>query len=54
VVVAVRVHGRPHEAVVADLVEGVVAANRLTVGEAAELRRALMAAVLGEEEASAA
>lgn len=53
-VVAVRVRGRTMEAVVSDMVEGVVAANRLSPGDAARHRPALRAAVLGEEEASAA
>src|SRR5205085_12146788 len=53
-VVAVRVHGRSLEAVVTDMVEGVLAANPQADGEGVELRRALLAAVLGEEEASAA
>jgi len=52
--VAVRVHGRSLEAVVTDMVEGVLAANRVPAGEASELRHALLAAVGGEEEASAA
>ena len=50
-VVAVRVHGRSMEAVVADMVEGVLAANRRAGGERPEHREALLAAVLGEEEA---
>jgi hypothetical protein len=53
-VVAVRVHGRTLEAVVTDMVEGVLAANRSAPGDVAELRAALLEAVLGEEEASAA
>ncbi len=53
-VVAVRVHGRSIEAVVADMVEGVLAANDVPVGEEAGYREALKSAVLGEEEASAA
>jgi len=51
-VVAVRVHGRSLEAVVTDMVEGVLAANGAVQG--AEHRQALLTAVLGEEEASAA
>jgi len=53
-VVAVRVHGRSLEAVVTDMVEGVLAANRSAVGDGEELREALLAAVAGEDEASAA
>jgi hypothetical protein len=56
-VVAVRVHGRSLEAVVTDMVDGVLAANRGADGQAVdtlEHRRALLAAALGEEEASAA
>jgi hypothetical protein len=56
-VVAVRVHGRSLEAVVTDMVDGVLAANRAAdgqVGNTPEHRRALLAAALGEEEASAA
>jgi hypothetical protein len=40
-VVAVRLRGRSHGAVVADMVEGVVVANRLTGAEAARVRAAL-------------
>ena len=53
-VVAVRVHGRSIEAVVADMVEGVLAANHVTPGDRAAHRQALLDAVLGEDEASAA
>ncbi len=53
-VVAVRVHGRSIEAVVADMVEGVLAANPSAAGDATKHREALLAAVPGEEEASAA
>ena len=52
-VVAVRVHGRSLEAVVTDMVEGVLAANRRSP-RGSEHRQALLVAVLGEEEASAA
>ena len=45
-VVAVRVAGRPFHAVVDDLVEGVVAANRLTGDAAGEARTRLRAAAL--------
>jgi hypothetical protein len=44
-VVAVRHRGRQPAAVVADLVEGVVVANRLTGGEAMRTRSALWEAV---------
>ncbi len=53
-VVAVRVHGRSIEAVITDMVEGILAANPLVTGDASELRRELLAVALGEEEASAA
>jgi hypothetical protein len=43
--VAVRVRGRPWLAVLADLVDGVVAANQLTGAEAAHCRTELWAAV---------
>jgi hypothetical protein len=49
-VVAVRVHGRPWPAVLADLVEGVVVANRLVGPRADELRAALWTAAGGEAE----
>ena len=45
VVVAVRVDGRAAAAVVSDLVEGVIAANRLAGEEADRARQALLAAV---------
>lgn len=45
--VAVRVRGRPWAAVLADMIEGVVAANRLLGPEADRLRGALWAAVEG-------
>ena len=44
-IVAVRVRGRPIAAVVADMVEGIVAANRLKGVEADRTRAALWAAV---------
>ncbi|MFN2504322.1 MAG: hypothetical protein ABR540_08835 [Acidimicrobiales bacterium] len=44
-VVAVRVRGRPMSTVVADLVEGVLAANRLDPGRAAVVRRQLLSAL---------
>jgi hypothetical protein len=43
--VAVRVRGRPVEAIVADLVEGVLAANGLAGADASRARRALWAGV---------
>ncbi len=43
--VAVRLRGRPFAAVVADMVEGVVVANRLDGTEATRVRTALWAAV---------
>jgi len=46
--VAVRVRGRPWLPVLADMVEGVVAANRLTGPPAARAREALWAAVAGD------
>jgi hypothetical protein len=49
-VVAVRVHGRPWPAVLADLVEGVVVANRLVGPRADELRAALWTAAGGDAE----
>ena len=52
-VVAVRVHGRAPAAVVADLVEGVVAANGLSGEDAAAVRAALQTAAGGEEVAAA-
>jgi hypothetical protein len=46
VMVAVRLRGRPFEAVAADMVEGVLVANGLTGAPAAEVRRALLDAAL--------
>jgi hypothetical protein len=46
-VVAVRLRGRPFEAALADMVEGVVVANRLPEGEAAAVRRMLTEAASG-------
>jgi len=45
VVVSVQLRGRPFDEVLADLVEGVVAANRLTGDAALRARTALAAAV---------
>lgn len=47
--VSVEVRGRPYEAVVADMVEGVVVVNRVTGADATRLRTALWAAVLDGE-----
>ena len=47
--VSVEVRGRPYEAVVADMVEGVVVANRVSGSDATRLRTALWAAVLESE-----
>jgi hypothetical protein len=47
-VIAVVVRGRPWPAVVADMIEGVVAANRLTGPAADRARAALWRAVGGE------
>lgn len=47
--VSVEVRGRPYEAVVADMVEGVVVANRVTGSDATRLRTALWAAVLASD-----
>ena len=54
-VVSVRHRGRPFMAVVADLVEGVVVANRLPAAEAIRARSALWEAVgsMGQGEAAA-
>jgi hypothetical protein len=45
--VAVRLAGRPLDAVVVDMVEGVVVANRLSGRSAIEARSRLLAAVAG-------
>ncbi len=47
--VSVEVRGRPYEAVVADMVEGVVIVNRVVGPDATRLRTALWAAVLEGE-----
>lgn len=52
-VVAVVVRGRPWAAVLADMVDGVVAANGLTASAADAARAALWAAVAREEVAAA-
>jgi hypothetical protein len=51
--VAVVLRGRPWPAVLADLVEGVVAANRLSGPAADQARAALWAAVGGDTAAAA-
>ncbi len=52
--VSVEVRGRPYEAVVADMVEGVVVANRVVGPDATRLRTALWAAVLADHGGSVA
>jgi hypothetical protein len=53
-VVAVRVRGRDHRDVVADMVEGVIVANGLEGEKAALLRAELLAASLDERAGAAA
>ena len=50
--VAVRLRGRPADAVVADMVEGVLVANGLGGAEAERCRRRLLDAVLGDRRAA--
>ena len=50
--VSVRLRGRPRNAVLADMIEGVVVANRLTGARADLVRAALWLAVDGEAERS--
>lgn len=52
--VSVAVRDRPFEAVVADMVEGVVVANEVAGGEATRVRTALWAAVLADGRGAAA
>lgn len=52
VVVAVRVKGRPFVAVLADMIEGVIAANQLRPPEADRLRSELWTVVLPESGAT--
>lgn len=52
--VAVRLSGRPFEAVVADMVEGVVVANNLQGRRASEVRGRLLAALGDGGDAAAA
>jgi hypothetical protein len=51
-VLAVAIHGRPAEAVLSDLVEGVVVANGLDGKEAIRARSALWEAVTGARAAA--
>jgi hypothetical protein len=53
-IVAVRLRNRPWVAVLADMIDGVVAANRLRGGAADELRTALWQAVEGAAVVAAA
>jgi hypothetical protein len=53
-VVAVVLRGRPWPAILADLVEGVVAANGLAGAEADRARKALWSTTTGREPAVAA
>jgi hypothetical protein len=53
-VVSVRLRGRPFEAALDDMVEGVLAANRVEPADAVKLRSALEDAVHGETPARAA
>ncbi|MBX3313001.1 MAG: hypothetical protein KF906_01670 [Actinobacteria bacterium] len=52
-VVSVVVKGRPFQAVIADLIEGVVIANDLTGGEATRVRTQLWEAVVSAQAAAA-
>lgn len=52
--VSVVVKDRPFQAVTADLIEGIVIANRLPGAEATRVRTALWEAVVGHDTASAA
>jgi hypothetical protein len=54
VVVSVRIRGRPSSAVVADLVDGVIVANRLSGPQASEVRSELLAALSSTRPARAA
>ncbi len=51
--VSVVVKGRPYQAVIADLVEGIVVANDLTGAEATRVRTHLWEAVVGAHDAAA-
>lgn len=52
--VSVVVRGRPSEAVVADLIEGIIVANDLPGGEATRVRTQLWEAVVGPAGTAAA
>lgn len=52
--VAVVVKGRPFQAVIADLIEGIVVANDLDPAEATRVRTSLWDAVVGEHHTEAA
>ena len=52
--VAVVVKGRPLEAVVADLIEGIIVANHLSGAEATRVRTHLWEAVVGRSHTEAA
>jgi hypothetical protein len=54
VVLAVAIHGRPTEAVLSDLVEGVVVANGLEPKDALRVRGLLWEAVTGSQAGAAA
>ena len=54
VTVAVVVKGRPLEAVVADLIEGIIVANELDGAEATRVRTHLWEAVVGRSHTEAA
>jgi len=51
-VVAVRIKDRPFEAVIADMIEGVILCNDLPVGKAAKLRNVMWSAVMQSERPS--
>ena len=51
-VIAVRLHGRSYEAIVADVVEGVLVASGVAGAEAIRLRRALSLAAAGQVRAA--
>ena len=52
--VAVGVKGRPFQAVIADLIEGIVVANSLDAAEATRVRTLLWYSVVGEHRTEAA
>ena len=54
IVVSVRLRGRPFEAALDDMVDGVLVANRVEPAEAVKVRAALEDAVHGEVQAQAA